>query len=71
MNRIRLSTSHPKIFDNEDRKKRDDAKLIQRINMVGLDWFRSSHGVTAIHPVFAVLCCLDWLPQIDCGLLLL
>jgi hypothetical protein len=71
MNRIRLSTSRRKIFDNEDRKKRDDAKSIQRMNMVVLDWFRSSHGVTAIRPVFAVLCCLDWLPQIDCELLLL
>jgi hypothetical protein len=50
------SMSHRQIFDDEDREKRNDAKSIYRMNTTVLDWFRPSHGVTTLCPVFVVLC---------------
>jgi hypothetical protein len=39
---------------DKDREKRDDARSISRMNTADLDWFRPSHGVIALHPVFAI-----------------
>jgi hypothetical protein len=52
----KVSTSHHKIFYDEDREKRDDAISISKMNTVSLDKFRPSRGVTALRPVFAILC---------------
>jgi hypothetical protein len=37
-------------------EKHDDVRSISRMNMVDLYWFRPSHRVKALRPVFAVLC---------------
>jgi hypothetical protein len=41
---------------DEDQEKCDDARSISKINTTSLDWFRPSHGVIALRPVFAVVC---------------
>jgi hypothetical protein len=39
------------IYD-ENQKKYDYARLILRINTMSLDWFRFSHEVIALRPVY-------------------
>jgi hypothetical protein len=42
------------IYD-DDQEERDNIRSILRMNTMSLDWFRPSHGVIALHPVFVVL----------------
>jgi hypothetical protein len=59
-----------KYFD-EDRQKRIDTRSIFKMNTMSLDWFKPSHGVTALRLVF--LCIMLWnlMPQMNYGLLLI
>jgi hypothetical protein len=51
-----MSMSCHHIFYDEDREKRDNVGSISKMNTVTLDWFRPSHGVIALCPVFVALC---------------
>jgi hypothetical protein len=41
---------------DKDREKHGDIRSILKMNMTDLDWFRPSHKVIAIHPIFILLC---------------
>jgi hypothetical protein len=41
---------------DKDQEKRDDARLILRMNIMVLDWFSPSHRVIALRLIFVILC---------------
>jgi hypothetical protein len=49
-----VDVSSSDIYD-KDPEKCDDVRSISMMNMAVLDWFRPSHGVIALRPVFAIL----------------